>query len=302
MTPSTRSSARRRRGLRRGSRRSLRRRQRSWPPGPASSAAARRRRGPSTPLPPPSRSAARSGRCDGRRVQHAAEQVDDDGKHDDEQDDVPDPPEGHRGLRSATIGGLAAIPGSAPRMTSNWALIALTAPSSGRRCSDSTPCSAEPSVASPCGDPDEALRARRSARPRARARRRRPARPSGGPGGACRSCRAEPVGERVHVAVLDHRFVDDQRQHRRRRLELRDVRRVRGDLARDLQQAVDRLLDAPDRSARSTSSRIATTTAAAAPMPSATAQYPLEVRATITSRPPPSAGSGRRAGSSPRSR
>ena len=58
---------------------------------------------------------------------------------------------------------------------------------------------------------------------------------------------AEPVGQRVHVAVLDDRLVDDQREHGRGRLELRDVRRVRADLARDLEQAVDRLLDAPDR-------------------------------------------------------
>ena len=56
----------------------------------------------------------------------------------------------------------------------------------------------------------------------------------------------EPVGERVHVAVLDDGLVDDQRQHGRRRLELRNVRRVRADLACDLQQAVDRLLDAAD--------------------------------------------------------
>ena len=45
----------------------------------------------------------------------------------DEQHDVADPPERHRGLLSATIAALRAMPGSAPRMTSNCALIALTA-------------------------------------------------------------------------------------------------------------------------------------------------------------------------------
>ena len=44
---------------------------------------------------------------------------------------------------------MLAIPGSAPRMMSNCALIAVTAPSSGRRCSDSTLCNADDSVASP---------------------------------------------------------------------------------------------------------------------------------------------------------
>src|SRR3990172_9405924 len=82
-------------------------------------------------------------------VQHTAEQVHDDRKHDREQDDVSDPPEDHFGLLSATIAALPAIPGSAPRMMSNCALIALTAPSSGRRCCDSTPCSAVASVARP---------------------------------------------------------------------------------------------------------------------------------------------------------
>ena len=84
-----------------------------------------------------------------RRVEHAAQQVHDDRQDDEQQDDVSDPPEGHRGLLSATTAALLAIPGSAPRMTSNWALIALTAGSSGRRCSASTPSSAVPSVARP---------------------------------------------------------------------------------------------------------------------------------------------------------
>ena len=38
------------------------------------------------------------------------------------------------GLLSATIAALLAMPGSAPRMMSNCALMALTEPSSGRRC------------------------------------------------------------------------------------------------------------------------------------------------------------------------
>ena len=62
---------------------------------------------------------------------------------------VADPAERHRGLLSATIAALRAIPGSALRMMSNWALIALTAGSSGRRCSVSTPSSAPASVARP---------------------------------------------------------------------------------------------------------------------------------------------------------
>ena len=41
------------------------------------------------------------------------------------------------------------MPGMAPMITSNWALIAFTAGSSGRRCSASTPSSAVDSVASP---------------------------------------------------------------------------------------------------------------------------------------------------------
>src|SRR3990170_6850701 len=82
-------------------------------------------------------------------IQHGAEQVHDDRKDDREQDDVSDPPEDHRGLLSATTAALPAIPGSAPRMMSNCPLIALTAPSSGRRCWDSTPWSADASVASP---------------------------------------------------------------------------------------------------------------------------------------------------------
>ena len=65
---------------------------------------------------------------------------------------VDDPPEGHRGLLSATTAALAPMPGSADRMMSNWALIAFTAGSSGRRCSDSTVSSASASVARPCGD------------------------------------------------------------------------------------------------------------------------------------------------------
>src|SRR5687767_14646108 len=60
-------------------------------------------------------------------AEHAAEQVDDDREHDDQQGHVADPPERHRGLLSATIAALLAIPGSAPRMTSNWPLIAVTA-------------------------------------------------------------------------------------------------------------------------------------------------------------------------------
>src|SRR6202044_664628 len=82
-------------------------------------------------------------------IEHAAEQVDDHWENHQQQDGVSDPPEDHRGLLSATIAALLAIPGRAPRMMSNCALIALTAPSSGRRCSDSTPCRAVDSVASP---------------------------------------------------------------------------------------------------------------------------------------------------------
>ena len=80
--------------------------------------------------------------------QDAVQQVHDDRQQDDQQDRVSDPLERHCGLLSATIAAFAAIPGIAPRITSNCALIALTAGSSGRRCSDSTPSSAPASVAS----------------------------------------------------------------------------------------------------------------------------------------------------------
>src|SRR5688572_23725700 len=55
------------------------------------------------------------------------------------------------------------------------------------------------------------------------------------------------VGERVHVAVLDDRLVDDRRQDRRGRLELRNVRGVAGDARGDAEQPADRALDARDR-------------------------------------------------------
>src|SRR5262249_20530605 len=77
------------------------------------------------------------------------QQVEHDRQHEHEECDIGDPPEGHRGLLSATIAAFRPIPGSAPRMMSNWALIALTDGSSGRRCSASTISSAPPSVASP---------------------------------------------------------------------------------------------------------------------------------------------------------
>src|SRR5215207_7555063 len=83
-----------------------------------------------------------------RRAEHAVQQIHDDQEHGEERD-VPDPPKGHRCLRSATIAAFPAIPGSAPRMISNCALIALTAGSSGRRCSASTVCSADDRVANP---------------------------------------------------------------------------------------------------------------------------------------------------------
>src|SRR4029453_19488392 len=60
-------------------------------------------------------------------LQDAVEQVDDHRQDHREQHNVADPPEGHCGLLSATIAALEAMPGSAPRMMSNWALIALTA-------------------------------------------------------------------------------------------------------------------------------------------------------------------------------
>src|SRR5204863_9163952 len=84
-----------------------------------------------------------------RRAQHAVQEVDHHRQDHDEEYYVPDPPEGQRGLLSATIDALRAIPGRAPRITSNCALIALTAGPSGRRCSDSTPWSAPSSAASP---------------------------------------------------------------------------------------------------------------------------------------------------------
>src|SRR6185503_9978539 len=80
-------------------------------------------------------------------VEHALEQEDHDRQHDERDDDGDDP--GHRGLLSATMAALAPMPGSADRMMSNCALIALTAGSSGFRCSFSTISSAPASVASP---------------------------------------------------------------------------------------------------------------------------------------------------------
>src|SRR5215207_4033126 len=82
-------------------------------------------------------------------VEHALQQIHDHGQDHCKQEYVADPPEGHRGLLSATTAALAAIPGIAPTMTSNWALIALTAGSSGRRCSDSTVSRASASVVRP---------------------------------------------------------------------------------------------------------------------------------------------------------
>src|SRR4051794_27073079 len=82
-----------------------------------------------------------------RLAEHAVEQVDHDRQDDREEHDVADPPERHDGLLWATIAALAAMPGSAPRIVSNCALIAVTAGSSGRRCSASTLSSAPLSVA-----------------------------------------------------------------------------------------------------------------------------------------------------------
>ena len=142
-------------------------------------------------------------------VEHAAQQVDD-----------------HRQRRRAAGSRRRSIPGSSrpplgddrrlggdPRqsaatITSNCALIALTAGSSGRRCSDSTPSRASASVASLLGgrlepgpDPDQRARPAR--------RRSRPATPGctvrTGQGGRTLMPAHRPVavGERVHVAVLD---------------------------------------------------------------------------------------------------
>ena len=163
------------------------------------------------------------------------------------------------------------MPGSAPRMMSNCALIAVTAPSSGRRCSASTPCRAEASVASPAEIRRQAPAHldQRDGEHEHDDRREDDAQESEEMRVA--HARPEPVGERVHVAVLDDGLVDDQREDGRGRLELRDVRRVRADLPGDLEQAVDRLLDAATGST-STTSRIATTSAATRPMTSAITQ------------------------------
>ena len=159
-------------------------------PGPASSAAARRRRGPSTPRPRPSAICLHA-RDDAlaRRSSTPLQQVRRrPAATTSEQDDVADPPEGHRGLRSATIAALRAIPGSAPRMMSNCALIAVTAPSSGRRCSASTPCERGRRASRAPRRSASGRGAPRSARRRARARRPPPARRSGGRGRVCCSC------------------------------------------------------------------------------------------------------------------
>ena len=133
--------------------------------------------------------------------------------------------------------GLARDPGSAPRMMSNCALIALTAPARAgagarprrpraRRRASRGPAEID---SRPPADLDQReRRARRSTttaqddREDERGRAHLP---------------SEPVGERVHVAVLDDGLVDDQREHGRGRLELRDVRGVRADLAGDRRAA-----------------------------------------------------------------
>src|SRR6185436_12193069 len=196
----------------------------------------------------------------------AGQEVDHDRHDDDQQDDVADPPDGHEGLLSATMAAFAAMPGSAPRIVSNWALIALTDGSSVRRCSDSTISSAPASVASvsevECRRRRTSISAAAStattttasrmlrttsvevliARTPVRGRRSR--RASNG----ALSCRHPPVavGQGVHVPVLDDGLLDDEPEDGRRRLERRDVRGVARDLAGDLQQASRRPVDAHD--------------------------------------------------------
>src|SRR4051794_17599746 len=58
-------------------------------------------------------------------AENAAEQDHHDRRDDEQQHEVADPPERHRGLLSATTAALLAMPGSALRMMSNCALIAL---------------------------------------------------------------------------------------------------------------------------------------------------------------------------------
>ena len=254
----------RRRGSRRGSRRSSRPRRPSAPPGPASSAAARRRRGPSTRGRDRRDLPRRSGRCCVAAFSTPRSRYTTTGRTTTSRTTFPI----HQRVIAASARRrsrpCAAMPGSAPRMTSNWALIALTAPSSGRRCSDSTPCSADAERREPLGDPVEAPahHDQRDGQHDHDDDREHDAQQDQ----QVRVAHAAPVpvGERVHVAVLDDGLVDDQRQHGRGRLELRDVRRVRGDLAGDLEQAVDRAARCSDTPSTSASSRIATTTAAAA--------------------------------------
>ena len=144
-------------------------------PDPASSAGARWRRDPCDPAAAAAcdRVHARDDAPRGASARRAAGTTTTREDHH-EQDDRADPPERHCGLLSATIAALRAMPGSAPRMMSNWALIALTEPSSGRRCCASTPSSADGERREAGGDPLEAL-AHDDQRGRpARARRRPP--------------------------------------------------------------------------------------------------------------------------------
>ena len=187
---------------------------------------------------------------------------DDDREDDDEEHDVADPPERHRGLRSATMAALRAMPGSAPRMTSNCALIAVDRALERAQVLGLDALERRGQRREALGDARQARGGRSAQRPAPRRRRRRGRRT-----GATRMCSLMPpvpVGEGVHVAVLDDGLLDDQRQHGRGRLELRDVRGVRGDLAGDLEQVVDRPLDAREARIRSASST-ATTSAATRP-------------------------------------
>ena len=256
----------RRRGSRRASRRSRRRPRPSASPGPASSAAAPRRRGPSSPAAATVAICCTLGTMLFAAFSTPRSRNTTTGKTTTSRTALPI----HQRVIAASSRRrsrpCAPIPGSAPRMIVELRVDRLDRALERAQVLGLDALQRGGERREPVGDPQRGRGAPRSARRRARARRRAPARRSGGRGGACCSCASEPVGERVHVAVLHDRLVDDQREHRRGRLELRDVGRVRGDLAGDLEQAVDRLLDAARRRRMSTASRAATTSAATRPM------------------------------------
>ena len=190
-------------------------------------------------------------------------------------------------------------------MISNCALIALTAPSSGRRCCCFDAIERGCQGREPVRDPRESAAHLDQRDGQHGDDDHRQHRPSAARAGACCSCVTEPVGQRVHVAVLDDGLVDDQAEHRRRRLELGDVRGVAERPCPRSRAARSPTSRCCRRSPRARSAGRRRPARPTSPMPSAMTQYvcgEIAAKVTVISRPPPSAGIGRHAGSGRRSR